>query len=202
MITDETPGFELPATLRGYLTEPAIRTGVDALLMVKSDSLPPDLRIDELGDYYAARAAAELTRYDWAAALYGLWTRIWAETLDNRWSQVSTETLMDDGHSVTPVACWDDEGFCVYHSKGSVTLSTGISFDSGTTQISFSVDNDQGPMLRRDLTPFKWCDEDDDDWPEWLVFNYPVSPLDPLFQFDELRNAASKAVHEANRLAG
>ena len=200
MTADMISGFQVPATLQAYLTEPAIRTGVDALLMVKPDRLPPDLGIDELGDYYAARAAAELTRYDWAIALHGLWSQIWGEAIDSHWVPVSTETLIANELSVTPFDCWDQEGFCVYHAHADLYLSTGVSFDADRTQISFSIDNEEEQVLLRELSPFKWSDENDEDWPEWLVFDFAKSPLDPQFRFDDLQEAARKAVDEANRL--
>lgn len=56
--------FEPPASVSAYLSDPVVRTGVDALLAIETDDLPIGLEWGELQDYLAARTAAELTRHE------------------------------------------------------------------------------------------------------------------------------------------
>jgi len=196
MIESAEQTFELPTTVRAYLTDPAIRVGVDALLGVKSGSLPPDLQFSELSDYYAAQAAAELTRYDWAAALHRLWSLTWEAALAPMWKPVSIEEAAAYDIAVTPTACWTDDSFSFYHRHGIHKLFTSVFFDTDETHIAFSLETEDEVLMEEDCCGFVW--RSDDDWNGWLVMTAPASPVGQDFPLAELALSAAAAVASAN----
>lgn len=200
MTTPKKPSFHLPPTVRDYLSDAAIRTGVDALLGVKDKSLPPSLLHEELADYYAARGAAELVRFDWATALLALWNATWGSVLEPAWKPAALETLVKEGFAVTPTACWDEDAICFYHEIGTHFLATAVSFDQSETVIAFWYQKGKGkPLASFEGFAAKQQDEWDD---EWLLHRSPVSPAGEKFSVAKLRTAAQSAAAEANRLAG
>lgn len=200
MMSDADEEFILPETVKAYLTDRAIRTGVEALLTVKVNDLPRDLRINELGNYYAARAGAELTRLDWASTLYDLWDHIWGTVIGNDWLPATADELIDNDLSVTPQGCWADRALCVFHSKGGLHLSTGVAFESDKTQITFSLDNEDRALLHS-LAPFEWHGAVEGDWEEWLVFTIDISPAESHFSLGALQAAAKLAIETVDATA-
>jgi len=196
MIESAEQTFELPPTVRAYLTDPAIRVGVDALLGVKSGGLPPDLRFSELSDYYAAQAAAELTRYDWAATLHRLWSLTWGAALTPTWKPVSIEEAAVYDIAVTPMACWTEDSFSFYHRHGIHKLFTSVAFDTDETHIAFSLETEDETLIEEDHGDFIW--RRDDDWGGWLVMTVPASPVGQDFPLAELAFSAAAAVASAN----
>lgn len=186
--------FTLPQTVTDYLTNGALRTGVDALADVPVDTLPPDLAFDELSTYYAARSAAELIRFDFAAALWDLWRVIWAPVIPSGWTEASPSDLIEDEYSVTPEACWDEDAIALYHCRGDYYFSTAVSFDAAGSHIGFSVERKTGRTLEA-FDPFTW--RDDKEWSEWLVYSLPHSPADPNFALDDLKAKALLAAGAA-----
>lgn len=191
---------KIPATVKAYLTDASIKAGVDALLAIKPSTVPQDLILEEFGDYYAARAAAEITRYDRASSLYDIWRWIWGDAIGPDWLPASRDALIEKELSITPESCWDDACFCVFHSRSQVTLSTGVGFTDKWIEIVFSVDDDTGPLLRA-LDTFDWRDEDHADWPGWLNLKLKKSPWDESLSWTALRNGAKQAVAAANKIA-
>jgi len=188
--------FELPATVLQYLIDPAVRTGVDALIDIQPGNLPPDLRLSELADYYAARAAAELMRYDWAAALHRLWLLVWEVPLSSSaWRPVSIDEAAAYEILVTPAACWNDGSFSFLHTLDGYRLFTSVTFDASRTQIAFSVETGDRVLIKSDFGEFVW--QDDGDWNGWLVFTHAVSPSDQLFRLADLTRSAAVALAAA-----
>lgn len=200
MTTAEILPPEIPATVKAYWTDASVKAGVDALLAIKSSTLPQDLRLEEFGDYYAARAAAELTRFDRASSLYDIWRSIWGHAIGRDWVPASHDAMFYNELSITPEDCWNDECFCVYHSRGKLNLSTGVGFTDKWIEIVFSVDDDTGPLLRT-LDTFEWRDEDHADWPGWLALKLKKNPWDESLSWTVLRSAAEQAVAAANKIA-
>lgn len=200
MTTPKNRPFHLPPTVRDYLSDAAIRTGVDSLLGVKDKSLPPGLLHEELADYYAARAAAELVRFDWATALLNLWNATWGSVLNPAWQAAPLETLVKDSFAVTPAACWDEDAICFVHEIGTHFLATAVSFDQSETVIAFWYQKGKSkPLATFEGFAAKQHDEWDDDW---LLHRFPISPANEKFSIAKLRAVAQSAAAAADKLAG
>ena len=195
MMADDRRIFEVPATVREYLTNAAVRTGVDALLKVEIDMLPSDLLASELGDYYAARAAAELSRFDWALSLYELWKAVWTGAIGSEWKAMSPDELLNEEYAITPHACWDEETIYFGHRRGDFTMSTGVAFGQGETLLAFAVERKRGAPLQA----FDQFSNHDDWGDEWLVQSFPFSPVNSDFSMSTLEAVAATAVAAANR---
>lgn len=200
MTKSKPKSFFLPPTVRDYLNDAAIRTGVDALLGVKDKSLPPGLLHEELAGYYAARAAAELVRFDWASALLSLWNATWGSVLEPAWKPAPLDTLVKEGFAVTPAACWDEDAICLYHEIGAHFLATAVSFDHQETVIAFWYQKGKAkPLASYDAFVSKKHDEWDD---AWLLQRFPFAPGSEKFAVAKLRAAAQSAADGVDRLAG
>ena len=190
----------MPATVRDYLSKPAIRTGVDALLGVKPNMLPPDLQHKELGDYYAARAAAELVRFDWAAVLLDLWKKTWGAVLHKNWIPQPLAAHVKEDYAVTPAACWEQDAICFVHKIGSHHLATAVSIDSHEAVLAFWYQfGGNNPLADFD----KFVSKKNDEWEDmWLVQRFEGAPTGPEFSLAKLRAAAKLAAAHADTLAG
>lgn len=107
-----TVALELPESVYQYLTDPAIRAGVDSVLEYGSKKLPPGLEWAELPQYFRAVVAASSVQADWALALENLWRRVWPSQPVG-WSAVSVDeqsTRAFDAH-VSIDKCWSEEWF-------------------------------------------------------------------------------------------
>lgn len=200
MTSRKIPPFVLASSVRSYLNDQAIRTGVDALLGVKQNSLPPDLLPEELADYYAARGAAEMVRFDWAATLLSLWNATWGVAIGPAWKPASLATLVKEGYAVTPAACWDDDAMCFYHKSGQHFLATAVSIDSHETVLAFWYQKGNNKALG---SFDKFVSKEHDEWDdEWMLQRFPFGPSSPKFALEKLTAAARLAAAEADRLAG
>lgn len=159
MIESPTSAFELTPSVRAYLSDPAVRTGVDALLAIKPNALPAGLEWHELRSYFAARTAAEVTKFEYGEMLHDLWSRIWGDVLAASWSPVPFSDLLADDQGVTPETCWNEEAFYTYHRAGDRWLYTAVSITGSKTLVAFSIEDDDGPMIQEDFGPFEWLDD-------------------------------------------
>lgn len=187
--------FRVPDTVRAYLEQPAIRTAVDSLVAIKPSSLPPDLSVDELGDYLAARGTAELTRFDWATALHALWCATWQPALQG-WQPVPPEDVKEEEIAVTPDACWDEEMFGLIHRKGSKKIYTAVSISTDETNIAISATDSQGNDIT-DLPSFRW---DEPEWEEWLVSTQPINVASQGFDIEQFASIARAAIERIETL--
>ncbi len=184
-------GFELPATVRAYLADPAMRSAVDALLETRSGSLPSGLRLNELADYLAARAAAELTKYDWSISMHALWAVTWGAALDAAWRPATIDEALDEEFAITPDSCWNEGSFAFRHRRGAHTFFTAVAFDHDQTQIAFSVET-ANDVLVTEAEGFAWLE--DGDWTGWLVATIPYSPAHPGFTTADLTYRVESAL--------
>lgn len=192
--------LHLPASVRGYLSEPAIRIGVDALLKVGPGNVPRDLQFGEMPEYLAARGAAELIRYEYAAFLHALWSATWGRAMPSVWREMTAGDALDGKCSLSPEGCWDDQAMTIYHGKGDLRLYTAVSVSRTATKIGFSLERRDGKILMksRDGPP---AFGEEPDWDDWLMFASPRSPAHTLFDPDELRGHAENAIASALRVA-
>ena len=191
----ETPGatFSIPDSVSAYLSDPAIRAGVDALLDVNEGALPPELELSEFGDYLAARAAAGLTKLEWAVMVHSLWNTIWAPLVQKPWTFSSLDELVDEDIAITPSECWASESFQMYHRQGEYILRTAVLVERRKTSVAFSIEtNDGGVLIGEDIDKFVW--KDDDYWNGWLMFSVETSPAEHDFKLAKLQDAARHAM--------
>ena len=191
-------GRDLPASVRAYLTEPAVRTGVDALLAVEADALPDGLEWHEFADYIAARAAAELTRSEWAVAIHRLWRRVWGGIEADGWRSAPFDELVEQDYAVTPATCWEEQRFSLWHVRGAVTLYTAVRVTRSTFQVAYSLET-RKVLVQSDDEHFAWTHKGE--WPGWMVATLRRSPADPAFSDDELQALASTAMDRIREAA-
>lgn len=190
---------ETPETVRGYLADPAIRTGVDALLKFGGGALPHGLRLDELGAYFTARGSAELTMYDMAETLRQLWSLVWGARLGPEWTAAPLEELIREDYAVTPRSCWEERSFSHYHRHEPHILYTSVQITERQTSVAFSIEVEAGdPLWSADFAPFAW--RDDDEWWGWLVFSISTNPSRADFDISRLHEAANIALEQVERL--
>jgi hypothetical protein len=183
----------LTKSVTAYLTEPATRAGVDALLAVDADSLPPEIEWDELSDYYAARAVAELTRAEFAIALYDLWRAVWSPVVPDGWRLPDPEELVEEGQSVSTGTIWEEEAFSLYHERGDLVLFTLIGIHRRKITVAFSLERKDKPQIKGDLDGFTW--RDDNSWEGWMLLTPGVeASSDGTLDLSKLHSAAKAAI--------
>ena len=184
---------EMPATVASFLTDPAVRTAVEALLAVKAETLPPGLEWGDLDTYYRARGGAELTRHDMAHFLRQLWQCIWGSRIGPHWKPAPISELVDEEYSVTPEQIWDEKSFTVYHYQKPYVLFTDIRLEPHALSIAFSIEDEKDVLIEDDFSPFRWSDEDDENWSGWQVLHEACEPRGALPDLAPLLEAASEA---------
>lgn len=186
-----------PATVREYLTDPAIKTGVDALLKIDADDVPMDLPLDQITDYFTARGTAELTRHDFAATLSRLWTHIWGDRLAPEWELAPYKDLIREEHGITVELCWDNQTFSCFHRSRQFLLYTAFALEANRTTIALSLERSDGELLGTTLPPFTWLENDD--WSGWLVLEQRHARPGPPDDIAPLLTASAQALaHVAN----
>lgn len=187
-----TSGFELPTSVQAYLFDPVVRTGVDALLTVGPDDLPAGLEWSELHDYLAARTATELTRCEWAIMVRQLWAVVWKSIDADIWRPIPPPELVAEDCAVTPYACWDAQGFSLYHECKELYLYTGVGVTRTGTQLAFSLETSKKVLLGEDAGQFRWSEQGT--WSGWSVASVPGSPGHPDFEIARLQSLADAAL--------
>ena len=190
--------LSLPDSVRDYLQDPAIRFAVDALLALRPDKMPPDLELHELPTYLAARSAAEMTRYEFAATSYQLWSAVWAPLLED-WEPARFDELMANAMAVSPTQCWEEKGFNIWHRRDGRYLYTAVAIAPKSTSIAISLEDDV-KVLTETASNFVWTESDD--WNGWLVHEQAGGLADDDFDLARLRNTAAAAYQQVSVVAG
>ena len=173
-MTDDRRAPPLPETTAAYLTDPATRAAVDALLAVDADTLPPEIEWNEMGDYFAARAVAELTRAEFALAMHRLWAQVWEPAIPAGWSLPRPDELDEAGQGVSTGVIWDEKVFYVYHRRDGRELYTLVGLDRRQVTIAFSLEQRDKALIKGGLDGFTW--RDDGQWPSWMLLDHGVAP--------------------------
>jgi hypothetical protein len=183
----------LPKSASDYLADPATRAAVDALLAVDADSLPPEVEWEELDDYFAARAVAELTRAEFAVGMHALWRAIWAPVIPTTWKMPDPEELVEEGQSVSTGAIWEAKSFSLFHERGDLALFTLVGLNRRRLTLAFSCERRGKPQIKGDLGEFTW--RDDSYWDRWMLLTPGVtSAADGTLDVSELQAAAKLAI--------
>ncbi len=177
---------------------------IDALLAVDADSLPPEIEWAELGDYFAARAVAELTRAEFAIAMHRLWLEIWEPIIKKRWDLPLPGELDEAGQGVSTGVIWDEKVFYLYHRCGKRELYTLVGVDRRKVTVAFSVEQRDKALIKGGLDDFTW--RDDGQWPAWMLYMHGILPdsergmdVTPLRAAAEAAMAAVDATPEPTR---
>lgn len=173
-MNDGQKDLALPKSVISYLIDPATRAGVDALVAVEADSLPPEIEWNELGDYFAARAVAELTRAELAVALHAIWLAVWEPVIPKTWKMPSPEDLDEAGEGVSTGVIWDEKAFYVYHERGARALYTLVGLERRRLVVAFSLEQRDKPQITGELDGFTW--RDDGHWGAWMLLTEGIVP--------------------------
>jgi hypothetical protein len=166
-MTDMLDRPTLPKSVADYLSDSATRAGVEALLAVEADTLPPEIEWDELGDYLAARAVAELTRAEFALAMHTLWQSIWGRLVSATWDAQNPERMDEEGQAVSTGAIWNEKAFTLFHKRDGATLYTLVGLHRRKLTIAFSLERRDRAQIKSDVDGFTW--RDDTQWAAWML---------------------------------
>lgn len=192
-MTDSNKGPTLPGSVTAYLSDAATRAGVDALLAVDADSLPPEIEWDELGDYLAARAVAELTRAEFALAMHTLWRSIWEPVIPSAWDPLTPERMDEEGQSVSTGVIWEEKAYTLFHERDGATLYTLVGVHRRKLVIAFSLERRDRAQIKDDVAGFVW--RDDAQWEAWMLLSEGLSPgADGIPDLSSLQAAAKRAM--------
>ena len=186
-----------PKSVEAYLLDSAVRTGVDSLLNIKSNSLPNGLMWNELSSYYGAYAVAHLTKAEWAAAMFDLWVTVWGSCLPSGWNPAAFEKQIEEEMLLTPQECWNGKCLLAQHQMGDLLLYTGVVATPAHLQIAFSLESSaqsrsqKGPIIKDAGGEYVW--QDDEDWWGWNVATFPGCVADPQFDLGPVLAAATSA---------
>lgn len=106
-----TTKLDIPASIKEYCTQPAVATAVNYLVGVKPDKFPPELEWEEASEYFEARKAAEIVRYDMAILLHQMWQLIWQPAIaSGGWKKLSIdEHIADDSGYIHAQECFNED---------------------------------------------------------------------------------------------
>jgi hypothetical protein len=181
------PEFNLPESVRAYLEDDGVAVAVDALLGTKPSRLPADLKLGELPEYVAARAQAELTRWEFAQACLNLWSSVWEPLLVD-WQPGKLSDLVDDEDSaVTPEDIWTSGGFSLWYQRDNLYLWTAVELTPAATTIAFALDEGDTSLLK-DAPHFEWVQ--DGDWTNWLIHRQARVPAGFGSEVEQLKSYA------------
>ncbi|HEV2568342.1 hypothetical protein [Sphingomonas sp.] len=193
------PDARLPESVRTYLEETGVRVAVDALLAIRPARLPADLTLAELPDYVAARAQAELTRWEFAQACLDLWSSIWSPLLEE-WQAGPLSAMLASGlNAVTPEAIWNESGLNVWHHRGDLFLYTAVELTPEATTIAFGLERDDEPLLT-EMPGFNWRNDEDSE--SWLTHEQIRVPAAFGSELDKLQDLARFAMAQVNAQVG
>ncbi len=193
-MTPDNSAIDLSPSVFAYLTDRAIRTAIDSLLQFKISNMPPGLAVAELADYLPARAAAELTRYEYAQTLHRVWQEVWGSKIAPMWVSPDVDALVSAKQVVTVEGMWTDKWFSLYQERDNTFLYTFVEFDPEAVSMGYSLENDITPLLKEDIGPFRWHDEGNYDG--WFVAKWRRSIASPDFDWIGLHAAASAALKQ------
>ena len=192
-MTDVLDRPTLPKSVAAYLSDSATRAGVEALLAVEADTVPPEIEWDELGDYLAARAVAELTRAEFALAMHTLWQSIWGRLISATWDAQTPERMDEEGQAVSTGAIWDEKAFTVFHKRDGATLYTLVGLHRRKLTIAFSLERRDRAQIKSDVDGFTW--RDDTQWAAWMLLAEGSAPSgDDNPDLSSLQAAAERAM--------
>lgn len=159
----------VPVSVRDYLSnDPGVRSvrmAVDSLLDHPLDQVPKSLAWEELGDFYRARAAAELTKIEWSTAVKNIWQHVWGNNMGPGWKIGSVDELFRN-QIIAIEECWEESCFCVVHYCRDLEFYTAIQLQSDEITIFFSLEKSGKPLIREGVDGFNWSGKKTD-WEDW-----------------------------------
>ena len=188
-----------PESVKIWLTKPAIRNATNALLEHASEKPPAGLEFYELRAYFSALASAQLTRSEWAIAMFDLWTAVW--TIPDDWEPVHVAHAKSQ--TTSTAECWQEDGFNYKHTRGGLELFTAVSVTPEKVDLAFSLEvaGEEEFLIQEGPEPFLWKDGRKDDWAGWNVYQLPGNIASNPEMVSQLRNAADAAVRACLEVA-
>lgn len=182
----------LPSSVEGYLSDRAVNSAVNHLCNLKKDGLAKGLYWKEFETFLEARAMAHLTRAEYPIALYRFWNSVWNVKVLDEWHLPQPDDLGEG--LIGPQTSWDDDNIAFRKEKGKFKLYTLVGLECDKTTIGFSLENAKtGALITDGFEPFEWFDEDSD-WGGYMIASWPISVVDPRFDWGELQAARDHAV--------
>lgn len=102
----------VPEPVHRYLTDAAIRAGVDSLVGYGHKKVPSGLAWRELPDFYAAALAAVHVQITWASFLERVWRDVWPGTISG-WEPLDPDEQIQEAGDLSPSVhqCWEEQWF-------------------------------------------------------------------------------------------
>ena len=135
--------FALPESYASYVTDPAVRTAVDHILVSKSLKVPETLDWDQLPDFHAAVLGAHQVRCDYASAIQGLWDAVWGKAIDEAGigedlEACSIADMASYGYGFDAVSLWQGPGvFARGYTRGDSYIGLGVNLNLREARLIF-----------------------------------------------------------------
>lgn len=181
-MTKKNETLTIPESVKSYLKEKSVRTAVDHLVNIKPSKFPPELDWEEVPNYFEARKAAEIVRYDMASLLHQLWAEIWGHWLDGspQWIAGSLDDHQENDSGYTDAdECFTEALIYRYHdysanTKLSVWTAVKISQgpqgqNLGKMEIGFCITGGKVAGKRELAAEDGYVWVNDNHWEEWMV---------------------------------
>lgn len=140
-------------SVKTYLKDGSIETGVDHLLGKGGNRIADNLSWDELGDFIAARSASIQVKHDYALALSSAWAKVWEQHVAAlKFLSIDEQIDYDPDVSPHPDSVWEWGSWIRLHrssEKKRPMTYTAVSLDKSGLQIGV------GAFDRRDSPIFK-----------------------------------------------
>ena len=189
----------LPQSTQDYLTlERGTQLAVDDLLKVDLDKLPNLADWNELNQYYKARAAAELTKVEWAQSMQILWNYIWGAHIDADWTMKSIKKMQKD-QNISIEDCWDEKELNIVYIHGEYFLATAIEVTSSNLLIAYSLEDKDDYLLKNKPDSFQWCEDKKHEWENWNYLELQGNILENPKLIEDARTNAIAAIQHCNK---
>lgn len=191
----------LPKSTQDYLKEDGgTKSAVDALLEKGLDKLPDLTDWNELNLYYKARAAAELTKVEWAQSMHMLWQYIWGGNIDTDWKMASIKNLAKY-QQITIEKCWEESTIELLHVKNGHNLFTAINLSPTSLTLAFGLEGEgiDDYIVKGDLENFIFVEREKDDWGKWNYREIQGNILSDSNLIEQARKSSSAAIEHCNK---
>lgn len=183
----------VPESVRAYFADRTVEAGVDAILSISPNKLPPGISWAELPSYYRARAAAETVRCDLVELMHSAWNQVWGVEIAARWKREDIDDAV-----ISIGECFNDQYFRVDYEVAGRQLFTSVGLRDRHLVCAFSLEKGSRVFVKGDLGGFEWVD--DKAWGGWMV-SIPSLPMSAELNLENLKGLAASAVKLVQQIA-